>query len=127
MQQFTTKDTENDVDLIFEARWRPLLERLEKQFEMPMDLDALLFLIGVQELGQGAWEFSKEEKVDLMHIAVATVLGSKGYYRKVGQDADGWPHFEPLKSLPTMNVTQQERFMQQAVLDYFDQRRNTGN
>ena len=38
------------------------------------DLNSILFLIGIQELGRVQTRFSKEEKQDLMHIAVCRLL-----------------------------------------------------
>lgn len=108
-----------EMDLVFEAQWRGLLKRLEDQFGMPMDLDGILFLIGIQELGQGVREFSKNEKIDLMHIAVSALLAPYGYYREERRDQDGWPHFQRLKPLPEMSVKEQEQFMREAVVRYF--------
>jgi len=46
------------------------------------DLQSILYLIGIQELGR--WDpeknFSKEEKQDLMHVAVCTLLEEDGYF-----------------------------------------------
>lgn len=108
------------MDLIFEARWRSLMKRLEDRFGMPMDMDSLLFLIGVQELGQGGRDFKKDEKVGLMHIAVSTLLIPYGYYRKVGLDADGWPHFERDNHLPPLKPKEQEHLIKEAALKYFE-------
>lgn len=107
------------MDLHFEKRWRDLVTRLEKRFEAPLDLNGIIFLIGVQELGQHARVFRKEEKVDLMHIGICVLLLPYGYYRELGRDADGWPHFERVKDLPPLNDREQERLMKEAVLDYF--------
>ncbi|HMN06121.1 MAG TPA: hypothetical protein PKD45_10365 [Flavobacteriales bacterium] len=112
-----TSDT--DIDLVFETRWRHLMGRLEKRFEMPMDLDGLLFLIGVQELGQGGRIFTKDEKLGLMHIAISVILTPYGYYREVRRDEDGWPHYERLKELPVLSGKEQERLLKEAALAYF--------
>ncbi len=71
-------------DLEFDRYWQQLLVELEKMLERkPKDLNAVLFIIGVQELGKGARNFSKEEKQDLMHIAICKVLSLAGYYELV--------------------------------------------
>lgn len=109
------------MDLTFEKRWRDLASALTKRFDSgPLDLNAILFLIGVQELGQHAREFKKDEKVNLMHIAICVVLMPYGYYQELGRDADGWPHFERAKALPLLSAEEQERLMKEAVLGYFD-------
>lgn len=83
-------------------------------------MDGILLLIGVQELGQGPQEFSKEQKQDLMHIAVCTVLSAGGYYKNDGLDEEGWPHFSQLKALPQHNLIEQENFLKDHILLYFD-------
>ena len=64
---------------------------------------------------------TKEQKQDLMHVAVCTVLSSSGFYEHEGWDEDGWPHFQPKKELPPMGLIEQENFMKDHVLLYFDQ------
>ena len=108
------------VDLAFEKRWRDLMKDMERRFDAPVDLNGLIFLVGVQELGQHAREFKKDEKVALMHIAICVLLTPYGYYKELGRDADGWPHFERVKDLPPLNEKEQERLMKEALLDYFE-------
>jgi len=36
-------------------------------------------------------------------------------------DADGWPHFRQLKAMPAMNPAEQENFIKDHVLLYFEQ------
>ena len=109
------------VDLAFEKRWRDLIKRLTERFDSgTLDLNATLFLIGVQELGQHAREFKKDEKVNLMHIAICVVLMPYGYYQELGRDPDGWPHFERVKDLPLLSAEEQERLMKEALLGCFE-------
>lgn len=108
------------VDLLFEKRWRELVARLSTRFDAPLDLNAIIFLVGVQELGQHAREFKKEEKVNLMHIGICVLLTPFGYYKEMGRDADGWPHFERVNDLPALGPKEQERLMKEALLTYFD-------
>jgi hypothetical protein len=82
-------------------------------------MDTILFLIGIQELGELREKFTKEQKQDLMHVAVCSVLQSSGYYEIAGVDEDGWPHFRPLKHLPPMSLKEQEDFMKDHILLYF--------
>ncbi|MBK9146997.1 MAG: hypothetical protein IPM12_04145 [Flavobacteriales bacterium] len=109
------------MDLTFEKRWRDLVASLSKRFDGgTLDLNAIIFLIGVQELGQHAREFKKDEKVALMHIGICVLLLPYGYYRELGRDADGWPHFERVQDLPPLSAEDQERLMKEAVLAYFE-------
>ena len=87
----------------------------------PSDLNAVLFLIGLQELGKGTASFSKEEKQDLIHIAVCKVLSLGDYYTLDGLDADGWPHYTLLEHLPHLKAGQQSLLMKEALVGYFEE------
>ena len=89
------------------------------QYDKLPDLQSILFLIGIQELGFVQKEFTKEEKQDLMHIAVCTLLSSDGYYAFKGLDQDGWPHFDQLRSIPEDGMQQQEQLLKTKVIHYF--------
>ena len=104
-----------------QVRWLKLRIKLKERFNIKPDMNGVLLLIGVQELGQGPQEFSKEQKQDLMHIAVCSLFSHSGYYELEGVDADGWPHFKQLKAMPDMNAIEQENFLKDHVLLYFEQ------
>ena len=108
-------------DLQLEREWQALrLELKEVIGKKPKDLNGILFLIGVQELGQGNRNFSKEEKQDLMHIAICKVLSLAGYYELEGLDEQGWPHWMPKKKLPHFDLLEQEKLLKIQVLEYFE-------
>lgn len=107
-----------DEELI-SREWGILLEKLSDNFGKSPDLKTILFLIGVQELGKGGQRFSKEEKEDLMHIAVCKILSYSGYYELEGKDKDGWPHWKSIKKLPFLNMLEQEHVMKTHILEYF--------
>lgn len=86
----------------------------------PKDLNAVLFLIGIQELGHGTRDFSKEEKQDLMHIAVCKVLSLSGFYELSGKDSEGWPHWELKKPLPHFDLIEQEQLLKMHIIEYFE-------
>ncbi|MEM6966303.1 MAG: hypothetical protein AAF573_16185 [Bacteroidota bacterium] len=83
------------------------------------NLNSILFLIGIQELGRFGDKFTKEEKQDLMHVAVCTLLEPDGYFKFKGRDADGWPHFEVLKPVPLEGAKAQEELLKIKVIEYF--------
>ncbi len=83
------------------------------------DLDAILFLIGVQELGSLKARYTKEEKQDLMHIAVCKLLSFDGYYKFYGLDQEGWPHYKAVTPLKTSGIKEQERLLKEKVVQYF--------
>lgn len=110
------------LDLAFEKRWRDLVATISKRFDAgTLDLNAIIFLVGVQELGQHARDFKKDEKLALMHIGICVLLTPYGYYKELGRDADGWPHFERVKDLPMLGADEQERLMKEAILSYFEE------
>ncbi|HXO75952.1 MAG TPA: hypothetical protein VN824_11965, partial [Puia sp.] len=94
--------------------------RLVERFGKKPDMETLLFLIGVQEFGDIRKKFSKEEKQDLMHIAVCSLFRQSGYYELEGVDEEGWPHFRQLKALPVMGLIEQENFLKDHILLFFE-------
>jgi len=107
-------------DLIFERKWAAWRLKIKKDLGRLPDLNAILMLIGIQELGQFKKQYSKEEKQDLMHIGVCTLLTPLGHYRYIGRDAEGWPHFELLKPLTEMSVKEQEMLLKKQALKYLE-------
>ncbi|MES1182103.1 MAG: hypothetical protein ABUL44_04840 [Flavobacterium sp.] len=102
-----------------QQRWWDLEASLVERFGKKPDLETILFLIGVQELGDIKPKFTKEQKQDLMHVAVCSLLAPSGYYELEGTDTDGWPHFKQLKAMPEMDAIQQENFLKDHILLYF--------
>lgn len=112
-------------DLDLERKWSSLMNELETIVgKKPKDLNGVLFLIGVQELGHGTKIFSKEEKQDLMHIGICKVLSLSGYYELEGLDKDGWPHWKVVRKLPHFDLLEQERLLKMHVLEYFEKEYN---
>ena len=107
----------------FDFAWLRVRHQVKRAFgrdSLP-NLNAILFLIGVQELGRWKARFTKEEKQDLMHIAVCRLLAYDGYYRFVGRDADGWPHYEPLQPVEARELKDQEALLKLKVIQYFQE------
>jgi hypothetical protein len=104
---------------MIEKQWKELLKSLNNQFDGDLDLQAVLFLIGVQELGKGRVKYSKDQKLELMHIAICTLLEPFGYYNFAGHDQDGFPHWELNEQLPPLSPGQQMALMKESILDYF--------
>ena len=103
----------------FDPEWLALLEKLKTVIGKKPTMNAILFLIGVQELGKGLQNFSKEEKQDLMHIGICRLLSDSGYYELEGHDEDGWPHFKLIKALPKFDLIEQEKLLRMHIKDYF--------
>jgi hypothetical protein len=103
-----------------QQRWWNLEAKLVERFDKKPDIEAILFLIGIQEFGQLKEKFTKEQKQDLMHVAVCSLFAQSGYYELEGKDIEGWPHFRQLKPMPDMNAFEQENFLKDHILLYFE-------
>lgn len=105
-----------------QQRWWNLEAKLVERFGKKPDMEAILFLIGVQELGNTSRKYTKEQKQDLMHVAVCTLLAPSGFYELERTDEQGWPHFRQLKPMPDMSPIEQENFLKDHVLLYFEEK-----
>ena len=108
-----------DTDL--QQRWWTLEAKLAERFGKKPDMEAILFLIGMQETGFIKQKITKEQKQDLMHVAVCTLLSESGYYELTGKDKDGWPHFKQVKDLSGISLIEQENLLKDHILFYFEQ------
>ncbi len=109
---------ENLSDL--KDKWQQLTAKLADQFGEEPDLQSIIFLIGVNELGRGPQKFTKDEKMDLMHIATCRLMSQYGYYIYNGVDLDNWPQWTLVEELPPLTLPQQDRLLREAVLSYFE-------
>ena len=102
-------------------RWESVVKKLSAQFSEgeDLDLDGIIYLIGVQELGQLQRTFKKDEKVNLMHIAICRLLEPYGYYEFDYFDAEGWPHYIVKEELPPLKAGEQSVLMKDAIVTYF--------
>lgn len=102
-------------------RWGAVTGILSDRFAdgAPLDLDAVIYLVGLQELGQLHRKFKKDEKVNLMHIAICRLLEPFGYYSFEYFDDEGWPHYKVLEQLPTLRAGEQSVLMKEAIVNYF--------
>ncbi|MBK8722214.1 MAG: hypothetical protein IPL95_08045 [Saprospiraceae bacterium] len=108
-------------DWQLEFEWlevRHKVQAIMKQEALP-DLNIILLLIGIQEYGMPKANFTKEEKQDLMHIAVCRLLSIDGYYEFEGRDGDGWPHWKILKPFTHKGQEEQENMLKEKVIQYF--------
>jgi hypothetical protein len=101
------------------SEFQDVLKSLSPQFGDDIDVQAILFLIGIQELGKGKIKLSKNEKLDIMHIAICTLLSPYGYYEYKGVDEEGWPHWQVNDKLPPLKPMQQETLIKEAIVEYF--------
>lgn len=108
-------------DTQLKERWEKLVQMLSDQFSQgeDLDLDAIIYLIGVQELGKIHQKYKKDEKLNLMHIAICRLLEPYGFYAFDYIDADGWPHYTVKEELPPLKAGEQSVLMKEAIVNYF--------
>ena len=111
-------------DTQLKERWEQLVNILSNQFSQgeDLDLDAIIYLIGVQELGKVHNEYKKDEKLNLMHIAICRLLEPYGYYEFEFFDEEGWPHYKVKEELPSLKAGEQSVLMKEAIVNYFIER-----
>lgn len=108
-------------DQQLKERWDAVVTLLSNRFAdgAPLDLDAIIYLVGLQELGQLHRKFKKDEKINLMHIAICRLLEPFGYYAFDYFDEQGWPHYTILEQLPPLKAGEQSVLMKEAIVQYF--------
>lgn len=104
---------------IMKTDWQILQEKLKERFDTEMDFDTILFVIGLQELSKPYKKYKKDEKIEIMHIAICTLLEPYGFYEFEGRDKDGWPHWKVKEEIPFLDAKQQNKLIIDAIIDYF--------
>src|SRR5690606_39101231 len=101
--------------------WEAVKEKLSRQFAggETMDMDGIIYLIGVHELRLLHRRFKKDHKLDLMNIAICRLLEPYGYYEFDYYDDEGWPHYKVLEKLPALKPGEQSVLMKEAIVNYF--------
>ena len=76
------------MDYELERDFAVLRKLMEERFGEDPDLTSMVFAVGLQECGQGFRTFKKDEKLEVMHVGVCTLLAPMGYYEELGPGAD---------------------------------------
>tara|TARA_Y100001968_G_scaffold333674_1_gene398248 strand:+ start:5323 stop:5733 length:411 start_codon:yes stop_codon:yes gene_type:complete len=108
------------MDFKLENKWRKTIDKISVNFGEKLDIQTILFLIGLQELNLNFEKLTKDQKVEVIHVGLCTVLEPYGYYTKLGIDSEGWPHFENSKKIPNVKEKEQEQIIKEAIIDYFN-------
>jgi len=120
----TNKKFQMSRDQVLKENWETVINKLSDKFGEgeELQLDAIIYLIGIQELGKGAQSFKKDEKINLMHIAICRLLEPFGYYKFDFFDEDGWPHYKVQEELPILKSGEQTVLMKEAIVLYFKEK-----
>lgn len=77
-----------EIEIELDKKWKQVELFVKERFDEVIDQQTILFIIGLQELGKILEEVKKEQKIDIIHIGICTVLGQYGYYQPIGIDTD---------------------------------------
>ncbi len=104
--------------------WENIQKEISEKFGggETMDVDAIIYLIGIQELGKGFQKIGKDDKINIMHIAICKLLEPFGFYEFDFFDEDGWPHYKIIDELPNLKPGEQSVLMKEAIVMYFENR-----
>jgi hypothetical protein len=109
-------------ELEFQERWLAVETMMTERFGKKPDLEGMLYLIGINELGDVPDKhFTKEQKQELMHVATCALLAQSGYYEYDGHDKDGWPHYKLIENPPAATLRDQELLLKQHIIAYFEE------
>lgn len=105
---------ENDI----QQRWLKLETTFQEKFGVLPLVDDILLYIGVRESGLPSKEFTPYEKINLVQMAVCTVLAPARYYELMWVEDTGFPHFKQLAREPEMSALEREDFLKPHILLY---------
>ena len=108
------------MEIEFQKKWDQLAIQINKRFNDELDVESILFVIGMQELGQVVDKFTKNKKLEVINVAVCAILEPFGFYEYEGRDKDAWPHWKVVKELPRLNNDEQEQLLKEGILEYFE-------
>jgi hypothetical protein len=114
------KESSSEEEKSAALKWYEVRNYVKNLFGKRPDINAMLFLIGMNELGEAREEWTKEEKQDLMHVAICTLFQEDGYFVLKQRDEDGWPHYEPTEKLPAISLREQEDLLKKKIISYFE-------
>lgn len=104
-------------------KWKKIKKFFSDKFAdgEKLSIESILYLIGVQELGNGQLEFEKDEKIELMHMATCKLLEPFGYFEFTVKDHDGWDHYIQVKEMADLGKNEQFELLKKACVFYFEE------
>ena len=111
----------SDSAAALDSRWAALQKWLRERFERDVDVEGILFLVGVQESGRGFEpDLDKSAKERLVMEGTCCVFETIGLYDRVGVERDGNWIWERRPEFPrSLPVEEQEALLRKAILTYF--------
>ncbi|MFN8287447.1 MAG: hypothetical protein U0V74_11860 [Chitinophagales bacterium] len=113
-------ENKSEEEKSFALKWYQVRNYVKEKFGQRPDINAMLFIIGMNEVGQVKDTWEKEEKQNLMHVAMCRLLSSDGFFKFSHTDEEGWPHYEKNETLPPLPLKDQEELLKRKIVDYFE-------
>ncbi len=99
-------------------KWAQFKEDFKEQFGRYPSVISALFVIGLDQL-PGANPSTKEEKQEVIHVGLCTLLEEENLYRFTHFDEDGWPHFKPTDKAQTTDIEKQENYLKRRIIEHY--------
>lgn len=113
-------ENKSEEDKSFALKWYQARNYVKDHFGQRPDINAMLFIIGMNEKGEVKETWEKEEKQNLMHVAVCKLMSTEGYFVFSHTDEEGWPHYIKNDSLPPLALKEQEELLKRKIVEYFE-------
>lgn len=108
-------------DTFDKKNWAIFKEEFKTNYKQHPSTLSALFVIGLEQLQNlNINTLSKEEKQDVIHVGLCTLLEQEGIYTREEIDQDGWPHFKPTNKAEIINIEKQENYIRKLILTYFN-------
>ena len=99
--------------------WHHVQQFIKTNFGKKPDIETVLFLTGIQICGFGPKEFTKEDKEDLIHVAICQSLSYFGYFEETQVTEDGWVDFDQIKPISVLSKEEQNDLIKLGLVRYF--------
>ena len=99
--------------------WDDLCKELNSRFGIEVDLNGVLFLVGIRERGLTIEHFSKEEKTNLINLGSCTLFLEMGLLSRQGTDKEGWPIFHQNALAKVIPEELKQKTLQDCAIRYF--------
>ncbi|AWU39885.1 hypothetical protein DM808_01770 [Blattabacterium punctulatus] len=105
----------------FHMNWNKVILYIRNNFYIRGEINpiGIIYLIGIQVLGKGKNRFlKKEDKINILHIAICRILEPFGYYVFIGRDREGWPHYLLKKNYSFLKKEEKYFLIKKAIIRY---------
>jgi hypothetical protein len=99
--------------------WKDLCDQLSEMFGIDVDLNGILFLVGIRERGLIFQQFNREEKLNLIRLGSCTLYTEMGLLESEGVDNEGWPIFHQKAVAPAIPEERKIKTLQDCAIRYF--------